>query len=209
MSILSIANMVIRRFWRLLLSLSFAVLLFGCDSHSSTSKADNTAAVQTVNEAAHANAETKNVTTATLKKDSAAVVSDNNDEGQSLIAAANPDVDSSTRRSPMIADRRADSTLQATLIGDYMGMLPCSFCDGIAITLNLFSDGSMLKTSIYENPQSLKMPLVESGVYRQDQNIITIVYEKKNIETYYIQDNHLLRMDENNVPDVNYTLSRK
>ena len=51
--------------------------------------------------------------------------------------------------------------------------------------------------------------ITESGVYRQDDDLITIVYEKKNIETYQIQDNHLIMMDENKNPDEDYALSRQ
>ena len=39
--------------------------------------------------------------------------------------------------------------------------------------------------------------------------LITIVYEKKNIETYQVQDNHLIMMDEYKNPDENYALARQ
>ena len=182
---------IIRRFWRLLLPLSCCALLFGCDSYSSSAESNNSATSQASDKVA---IEPTNTT---------------EEEGQSLIAAAKSDDNTMTRRSPMIAEGRTENTLQATLIGDYMGILPCSFCTGTAVTLNLFADSSVLKTSIYENPESPKVPLVESGVYRQDNNRITVVYDDKNIESYDIQDNHLVMIDENKEPDADYTLSRK
>ena len=51
--------------------------------------------------------------------------------------------------------------------------------------------------------------MTESGIYRQDNNVITIVYERKNIETYQIQDNHLIMMDEYKNPDEDYALARQ
>ena len=109
----------------------------------------------------------------------------------------------------MISESNNDSALQATLMGDYGGMVPCSSCDNIDVTLNLFADGSVLKTSIYNSPETPRSPLFESGIYRQDNDTITIVYESKNIETYHIQDNHLVMIDEYKKPDNDYTLSRK
>ncbi|MGP4849179.1 hypothetical protein ACTXGQ_34100, partial [Marinobacter sp. 1Y8] len=73
----------------------------------------------------------------------------------------------------------------------------------------LFADGSVLKASYYHNPEKPKTPLLESGIYRQDNDKITIVYEGKNIETYHIQDNHLIRIDEHDNLEDDYTLSRK
>lgn len=49
------------------------------------------------------------------------------------------------------------------------------------------------------------MYLFEPGVYRQDNDMITIVYEDKNIEAYHIQDNHLVLMDEHKKPNNDYT----
>ena len=108
----------------------------------------------------------------------------------------------------MISEHR-NNTLQATLIGDYVGMLPCASCDSIAVTLNLFSDGSVLKTSIYDNPETPQVPIAESGIYRQDNDTITTVYEQDHIETYRIQDKHLVMMDDDKVPNADYMLSRE
>ena len=127
--------------------------------------------------------------------------------GQSLMSIAS--TDAPVQRTPMISARGTDSTLQATLIGDYKGMLPCKSCDGINMTLNLLSDGSVLKTSIYENPVTPTTPLIESGVYRQDDNTIIVVYDDKNIEMYRIENNHLIMLDEHKKPNADYTLSRK
>lgn len=134
---------------------------------------------------------------------------ESDDAGQSLIAAAKIGDNAQSRRTPMISGNSTDSALQATLIGDYVGMMPCPSCDGIAVTLNLFSDGSVLKTNIYMNPEAPQAPLIESGIYRQDNTTITIVYEDKDIETYDIQDNHLVMMAADETPDADYTLSRE
>lgn len=129
-------------------------------------------------------------------------------EGQSLIAAAQSTNDLHARQS-LSNSESPSSTLQATLMGDYGGMVPCKTCANIDVTLNLFADGSVLKTSIYNQPEKPQAPLVESGIYRQDNNTITIVYEAKNIETYHIQDNHLILMDEDKKSNNDYILSRK
>lgn len=184
-------------------------MLIGCDGSSSTTPdTDNSTVTQT---ASVDNAQT--TAEATQNSDGYDANSDNKlssvDEGQSLISAAKIDDSGQTQRTPMISGTRNNSTLQATLIGDYVGMLPCSFCDNIDITLNLFADSSVLKTSFYNNAESPKAPSAESGIYRQDNDTITIVYENKNIETYRIQDNHLVMMDKDKNPDADYTLSRK
>ena len=84
-----------------------------------------------------------------------------------------------------------------------------SSCDNIEVTLNLFADGSVLKTSVFNDAAPTVPPLLESGVYRQDDDKITIVYERKNIETYKISDNHLIMMDTDANLNDDYTLSRK
>ena len=94
-------------------------------------------------------------------------------------------------------------------MGDYGGIVPCESCANIDIILNLFSDGSVLKTSIFNHAEPARAPLLESGVYRQDDDMITIVYERKNIETYKISDNHLIMMDADANLNEDYTLSRK
>lgn len=193
---------VISRCMRSLLAVPVCLLLASCDSASSStnnemtqSAAINNAGVQN-DEAAGLNNKAKDLADKT-----------DNEEGQSLIAAANPN--DNTHSAPMISASSSDSTLQATLMGDYGGMVPCASCDNIDITLNLFADGSVLKTSVFHNAEPAQPPLLESGVYRQDSDMITIVYEKKNIETYQIKDNHLVMMDEDKTPDNDYTLSRK
>ena len=94
-------------------------------------------------------------------------------------------------------------------MSDYGGVVPCPSCGSIDITLNLFADGSVLKTSVFNQAETPQPPLVESGVYRQDNDMITIVYEKKNIESYQIQGNHLIMMDEYKNPDEDYALARQ
>lgn len=193
---------------RLVLPLSFCIMLMGCDSQSAADTSVNT---KVANDSIIRTLKSGDVSPELQQHNNvdADEDRDDKDEGQSLIAIAKTDDSARTRRVPMVSEKGSDSTLQATLIGDYKGMLPCSFCDGISLTLNLFADGSVLKTSIYENPQSPHVPLVESGVYRQDNNIITIVYQDKAIEIYHIQDNHLVMLDKNKTPDPDYTLSRK
>jgi hypothetical protein len=196
----------IRRFIRLsylLLALTFGALLSACDSDSSAAnKQQELSTKQFI-------AQDNDEPSATDSQPPANPSADDDNEGESLISAANPANKAQSRRSPMISETPNDSMLQATLIGDYVSMQPCPFCDGIAVTLNLFADGSALKTSVYENSTSAKVPLVESGVYRQDSDMITIVYQDKSIETYAIQDNHLLMLNTDSTPDADYTLSRK
>lgn len=182
-------------FGRLLLPLLFSTALISCDNRPSTTVANNETADEQLYEAVQSDDE----------------VSGEN-EGESLIAAAKPnDPDNNVpqRRATMFSESINDSALQATLIGDYVGVLPCSFCSGISIALNLFADGSVIKTSIYQNPETPTLPLSESGVYRQDNMMITIVYDNKNIESYAIEDNHLVMVTDDHTLDHDYTLSRK
>lgn len=202
----SITLTVIRRYGRFLLALPFCVVLISCDNASSNTDQGMINEVIPVDGSA--------------SPDFANSLSDNNDdslesddeqdvvEGQSLIAAAQLSNESNAYQ--IQTDSKSHSSaLQATLMGDYGGMVPCSSCDNIDVTLNLFADGSVLKTSIYNNPETPRSPLLESGIYRQDNNKITIVYQQKQIEIYSIQDNHLVLMDENKSPNNDYTLSRK
>lgn len=200
----------IKRFGSLLLTLPLCMILIGCDSQSSTTAATHNATMkQSMTDSKVRHSNKYDSVQIDNDSDSVSVADDVAREGESLIAAAKPDDNAQTRRAPMISDTSTGSELKATLIGDYVGILPCSFCAGVSVTLNLFADGSITKTSIYENPETPKVPLIEHGVYRQDNTIITIVYENKNIETYSIQDNHLVMMNDDDTLNADYTLSRK
>ncbi|MGP9556357.1 copper resistance protein NlpE N-terminal domain-containing protein [Psychrobacter sp. AOP7-A1-24] len=196
---------IVKRWRPALFVASLCALIVGCDSASSNTDKDM------VSTFAATSPESQDDSQA-LQDENVELASDDETsemvEGQSLIAAAqsnkNTYVDSSMERS-----EAKSSMLQATLMGDYGGMVSCTDCDSIEVTLNLFADGSVLKASNYHNPKESKAPLLESGVYRQDNDKITIVYESKNIETYRIQDNHLVRMGEHHNLDKDYTLSRK
>ncbi|MBE0406696.1 copper resistance protein NlpE N-terminal domain-containing protein [Psychrobacter sp. AOP22-C1-22] len=196
---------VISRCMRSLLAVPVCLLLASCDSASSSTNNEMTQSAA-INSTQNAGVQNDEAAGLNNKAKDLADKTDN-EEGQSLIAAANPN--DNTHSAPMISASSSDSTLQATLMGDYGGMVPCASCDNIDITLNLFADGSVLKTSVFHNAEPAQPPLLESGVYRQDSDMITIVYEKKNIETYQIKDNHLVMMDEDKTPDNDYTLSRK
>ncbi len=195
---------------------SLCLLLTGCDSGSATSSVgmDKQATSNTTNLSVKNAASIEQHAVTDLHTSNTSDSSNNsqvNDSarGQSLMSASKIDNGADVQRTPMISEGGTDSTLQATLIGDYKGMLPCKFCDGINMTLNLLSDGSVLKTSIYENPEMPTAPLIESGVYRQDNHTIIVVYDDKNIEMYRIENNHLIMLDENKKPNPDYTLSRK
>ena len=204
----SITLTVIRRYGRFLLALPFCVVLISCDNASSNTDQGMVNEVIPVDGSASADL------TNSLSDNSDGLQGSDRDseqdsaEGQSLIAAAQPSNESNTYQT-QTDSKSHSSALQATLMGDYGGMVPCSSCDNIDVTLNLFADGSVLKTSIYNSPETPRSPLFESGIYRQDNNKITIVYQQKQIETYSIQDNHLILMDENKSPNNDYTLSRK
>lgn len=188
--------------------LAFCILLVGCDGK--TSMTNNASTTQSGTDSAALNDSNydANETSGTDEGGDLADSINSDNEGESLIAAASPTNEAQKHRSPMVAEQHPDSALQATLIGDYVGMLPCSFCDSTTVILNLFADGSVTKTSIYKNPESPKDSLVESGVYRQDNKMITIVYDQKNIESYQVQDSHLLMMSDG-IPNVDYVLSRQ
>lgn len=200
----------VRRFIRPALAIPLCVLLVGCDSASSNTNKDISTKVTPVDSVEHAELQAS-PDGSQDGMDSRSSADDELEvpEGQSLIAAAQSSNDGHTHQLPVSSESNNISSMQATLMGDYGGMVPCVSCDSIDVTLNLFADGSVLKTSIYNNPERPQEPLLESGVYRQDNNTITIVYEKKHIESYHIQDNHLILMDDDKKPDHDYTLSRK
>lgn len=181
-----------------LLALSACALMLGCDSHS-TPFDESTVTQSSIENNVKSSQE--NVT------DEADIES--SDAGESLIASAKPSVRSNAKRAPMIAESDENSSMRATLIGDYFGMLPCDTCETVKVTLNLFADSTVLKTSIYQNPETPKVPLVESGIYRQDNNEITIVYSDQRIESYRIQNSHLVLLDDDKTPNTDYTLSLK
>ena len=199
---------VVRRFSRSLLMVPLCVFLIGCDSASSSDNKEILTEVASAD--ALPDATVQNLA-GNLQDSSGTQPDADSDviaEGQSLIAAAQSTNDLHARQS-LSNSESPSSTLQATLMGDYGGMVPCKSCANIDVTLNLFADGSVLKTSIYNQPETPQAPLVESGIYRQDNNTITIVYEAKNIETYHIQDNHLILMDDDKKSNNDYILSRK
>ncbi len=202
-------NVVIRRFSRSLLVLPLCMVLTSCDSASSNDNRSMNTKVA-LSDSSN-NADTQNVTQNLQDTDNDPSEDElKEEEGQSLIAAAQSMSDAQANQSLMSSESNSrSSTLQATLMGDYGGMVPCEFCDCTGVTLNLFADGTVLKTSVYHNPESPRVPLTEPGVYRQDNDTITIVYEAKNIETYHIQDNHLLLIDDDNNPNTDYILSRQ
>ena len=198
----SSAIMTISRCVRPLLALPVCLLLMSCDSaSSSTNKTTQGTPINSLQQTDLQNDQFQD-------SNAYDVVNEvSHEEGQPLIAATN--LADSTRRVPMISGSNNDSMLQATLMGDYGGIVPCDSCDNITVTLNLFSDGSVLKTSLFNHAEPARAPLLESGVYRQDDDMITIVYERQNIETYHIKDNLLIMMDADKNPDDDYTLSRK
>lgn len=183
-------------------------MLLGCNNQSASSASNTTNDDSSISDQAIKEEAASSVADTALEEASNDDKISVEDKGTSLMDSAKTDDIEEERRSPMIAEKRTNSALQATLIGNYMGILPCSSCDEITLTLNLHSDGTVKQTSVYENSKPERSPLVETGVYRQDNNMITIVYDKENIDSYRIQDNHLVRLDKNKNPDPDYTLSR-
>ncbi|MBO6225881.1 MAG: copper resistance protein NlpE N-terminal domain-containing protein [Psychrobacter sp.] len=200
---------VAKCFGRSLLVLPLCVALIGCDSASSN---DDKNLANTLSPSDNVSHDSENLTQ-NLQDDSLQLSNESLDQaeqGQSLIAAAQSSNDANPSQSLMgVESSNRNNTLQATLMGDYGGMVPCDVCSSIDVTLNLFADCSVSKTSIYNNPDSPRAPLLESGVYRQDNNTITIVYEDKKIEGYDIQDNHLILMHADKTPNNDYILSRQ
>lgn len=199
---------ILKRGGHCLLALPLCVLLIGCDSASSNQDKGLTTKIASIDYVEENSSQVAAENLAETNLLSAGSELDIVAEGQSLIAAAQSSNDAHLHQSLTYSNSH-NSALQATLMGDYGGMVPCNSCDSTDITLNLFADGSVLKTSIYNNPETPRLPLIESGVYRQDNDTITVVYEEKNIEAYDIQDNHLVLMDEYKNPNNDYTLSRK
>ena len=117
----------IRRCTRPLLAVPLCLLLISCDSASSSNnKTTQTAPINSLEQ-------TDGKSDTDLENGSSDVVNEaNGEQGQSLIAVAN--AKDNTRSSPMISTVNSDSTLQATLMGDYGGIVPCASCDNIDIT---------------------------------------------------------------------------
>lgn len=197
---------VIKRVGRPLLALPFCVLLISCDSASSNT--DNNGMRAKVTSTENIEQFLNNSQDNNNRQSNTGNETDKVAQGQSLIAAAQSRHDTNAPSSLVDAELHSN-TLQATLMGDYIGTVTCPSCDSINIALNLFSDGSVLKTSIYNNPKEPQPPLLESGIYRQDDDKITIVYADKHIETYQIQGSHLVLIGEDKTLNDDYTLSRK
>lgn len=186
---------------KILIPISLCALLLGCDSHSSSpsTSIDKSMLAATNSE----NSTNKNPEKAIEDQNLESVEA----KGESLIMAAKSDKKSSSSHSLSDSSSTPTSQMQATLIGDYVGVMPCSFCDSTQVLLNLFSDGLAVKTSVYNNPKQPRAALTENGIYRQDNDTITIVYDDQRIESYLIQNNHLVFLDDNKVADSDYTLS--
>ena len=192
---------------RSLLPLTFAVLLSACDGASSTTSTSSTTSFSS-------STTEKSTQITPLEQQS---ISNSSDDPLDAIQD-NPEHDGyesaqvrarNTRQySPMISEKSDDSALQATLMGDYGGVLPCLSCSSIEITLNLFADGSVTKTSAFKNSKTLPDTAVNYGTYKQDKDEIIIVYGKRVIERYLIQNNNLVRLDGNGEANNDYTLSR-
>ena len=187
---------------KLLLAVSVCLPLLGCSNQAApNASADNDlAGEQVVSE--------KQLSSDMTTAHAAAIDGGEEDEGASLMDSAKTGDSEKKQRSPMIAEKRADSALQATLIGNYTGVIPCATCDELTLTLNLYSDGTVKQTSVYENSEIALPPLIEMGVYRQDNDMITVVYDQENIDNYRIQGNHLIMLDANKQSLTDYTLSR-
>lgn len=187
---------------KLLLPLSFCALLLGCDSHSSSPDSDKKITV------ANTDSEQRDAAALEQNIEDKALNSDNNsEESESLITAAKSERKSAAGGA--LTDAESANKMQATLIGDYTGIVPCSFCSSTQVLLNLFADGSVVKTSAYNNPEKPTASLTENGIYRQDNDTITIVYDDQRIESYLIQNNHLALLNDDEVVDTGYTLSRQ
>ncbi len=194
---------------KLLLPLSLCALLSACDSHSSSPTTDKNmiAAMNNSDEHNRTDSEQENVEIELISDDAS------EPQANSLMATAKSDRQPTASDALKSSELAADNKMQATLIGDYTGIIPCSFCDSTQVLINLFADGSVIKTSVYDNPNKPTASLTENGVYRQDHgtdnDTITIVYDDQRIESYIIQNNHLVLLDDNDIADDDYTLSRQ
>lgn len=184
----------------------FGAGLNGCDSQSATFSMIDAPAQDVVATEAET-PKTDVAVSAPAVKSARSVDSATESGGQSLLEAAK--IDDSSPKQTAKAETLSENTLHATLIGDFEGMIPCSFCEGITVTLNLFSDGSVIKTSVFEAPEMPKAPLSEAGVYRQDNNNIIIAYDDKSLESFEIQDNHLVMLGKDKKPNADYILARQ
>ncbi|MEJ6067821.1 copper homeostasis protein, partial [Psychrobacter sp. 16-Bac2893] len=113
------ASSLNNRCLRLLLAVPVCIALVSCDSASSSTNKNT--------QGAPINSDQSNVLNneePALEDNSAKALAneDSDQEGQALIAAANANDNSA--RSPMISAANSDSMLQATLMGDYGGVVP-------------------------------------------------------------------------------------
>ncbi len=188
---------------KILLSLSFCALLLGCDGHSSASSAEKKMIESSSGSSKSIESKPN------LEESEPSANSTSNPESKSLISAAKSDSNTPSSDEFLDAESINDSKMQATLIGDYSGIMACATCDSTQVILNLFADGTVVKTSLYDNPQIPKDSLIENGIYRQDDDTIIVAYDDQHIESYLIQNNHLVLLDANKIADTTYTLSRR
>jgi len=188
------------------LLISACLLLSGCDSQSANSSvraqvsksADVEVAPQSQHEAL------------AFSEQASSEAANEADEfaGRPLLASAQSEEIEQLPDAYQVDSAESSYSLGATLIGDYSGTVPCRNCERVDVTLNLFSDGSVAKTSVYQNEADKPQSVTQSGIYRQDEHVITIVYDDQDLESYSIDGNYLVQLNANDLPNDDYTLSR-
>jgi hypothetical protein len=220
----------LRQSWgRTVLVASLAVLASACDNNEqeatqSTVATDSSQAKMAPTDKASANADMATTRSIDGSADSEAVaiasvdddIETGDDGGAGLLEFAEH-----RQSTPMIAGD-AGTSLGATLIGDYSGMLPCAPCEGDKteehVMLNLYADGNARKTKQQQASATASEGAAQVGSYQQLDNIISIDFPNTPTEHYLINDNQLIFITDE-LPDAEttdliqanpkYVLSRK
>lgn len=181
-------------------------LLSGCDSQSANSsvraQVSKSADVEAVAQSQHEALAFSEQTSSEAASEADEIA------GRPLLASAQSDESEPLPNEYQVDNADSNYSLGATLIGDYGGTVPCRNCERVDVTLNLFSDGSVAKTSVYQTEDDKPQSVTQSGIYRQDEHVITIVYDDQDLESYNIDGNYLVQLNANDLPNDDYTLSR-
>jgi hypothetical protein len=203
-----------QRWGRTVLVASLAVLASACDNNeqegaqSAVATDSAQAKMAPADKSANAEMATTRGTEGAADPEAVAITSANDDiesgddGGAGLLEFAEH-----RQSTPMIAGD-ADTSLGATLIGDYSGMLPCAPCEGDKtqeqVMLNLYSDGTARKTSQPQKSATAAEAAGQVGSYQQLDNIISIDFPNTPTEHYLINDNQLIFIADE-LPDANIT----
>ena len=107
-----------------------------------------------------------------------------------------PETNATTKDSTGLTNKTADSAMKTPappmLMAVYNGHLPCADCMEIAVTLNIFSDSSFRKTSLYMGKSEDEF--VDSGKWKLHRDTLSLNGEDGPMQ-YIKNDSGLVQLD--------------